>query len=73
MRAEGFDRRAAGDRVVTGALTRGRTACSLGDVERGADRCAVELVGEFRTAQGEPSNDDAAELEGEAVGVETVE
>jgi len=67
---EAFDGGAAGDGVVTGTLSRRGAAGAFGDVQGDGDRRAVELVGEFRTAQRKPANNDAAELEGECVGVE---
>ena len=70
---EAFDGGAAGDGVVTSALTRRGAPRAFGDVQRHGDRRAVELVGQFGTAKRKPADDDAAKLEGELVGVEAVE
>ena len=49
------------------------TARSLGQIQRNRDGGAVELIGEFGTAEREPSNNDASEIDGEAVRVKSME
>ena len=44
---ETLDRGPAGDRVVAGALARGRAPRALGNIERHGNGGAVELIGEF--------------------------
>jgi hypothetical protein len=70
---EALDRGAAGDRVVAGAFARCRPPRALRDIQRNRNGSAVELIGEFGTTERKPSNHDASELDGEAVGVETME
>ena len=70
---EALDRGTAGDRVMTGAFPRGGTPRAFCDIQRNRNGRAVELIGEFGTAERKPSNHDAPELDGEAVCVETME
>jgi hypothetical protein len=70
---ETLHRGSARDRVVAGALTwRGPTR-ALSYVQRNRDGGTIELIREFGTAQREPSNHQASELDGEAVRVESIE
>ncbi len=70
---EALDGGAAGDGVVAGTLPRRGAGGAFGDVQGNRDRRAVELVGEFGASQWQPADNAATELQGELVGVETVE
>ena len=70
---EALDRGSAGDSVVAGALTRRGPTRAFRNVQRNGNGRAVELIGQFGTPKRKPSNNDASELDGEAIRVEAME